>query len=1279
MVRRSFKFRPFMHLRALKLNGFKSFADKTELHFEPGVTAVVGPNGCGKSNIADAIRWVLGEQSAKALRGGKMQDVIFEGTDGRKPVQICEVSMLLTDCEEQLGSQFNEIEITRRVSRDGNSGYYLNGKACRLKDIHQLFMDTGVGRTSYSIMAQGQIDQILSSKPEERRAVFEEAAGITKYKSQRKEALNKLALVDANLSRVTDVIQEVSRQIGSLRRQASKAVRYKKLSHRLNHLYLAHANFQHGVIQSSIDELEKRANDETSDVDQFQAELSEKEASLTQQKIERQTLNEQVQEAQQAVFDLRSQKEQALNEGQLAEIKKNSLSERIEQARADLVSIEGQLGEIAEKVNSGEQDKQLHLDVLGGSDEIFQVRHQELEDVEAKLRAAEDELQQTKGQLIEAENSATCLREEGSTFEIEEKTNANRHDHLLQELTDQEEAERTAKNSLEEFKENLASVGTQREEIFQQLEAMREKTVSLSGDFRNVQLKIQESDRGVAQKTARLKLLQQLQEKFEGFGEGAKALLQGRLGEAYKGQGFKPVTSGLIVESGYDKAVEALLGSAVEAISVTDADTARAILTQFEEEKIGAGVLCFPIEGIKNESTDKGLPSFLRPAFELVAFSSDDKRSTSLLKTLLSGCYVVDNSADFLTFWKENRRFRFLLAATRSGELIDGRGLLFGGYRKGGDKSILQRESELRQITKEIEVEQKALQGLREEADTLNRSLEESEKTIESTRQQLSEIDQKSSILEAEKRNAERSLEDLASRRLRLEQEQALIVESREKNAERLKEAQDKLSEAESQLAEYRQKINSIEEGLIGIREDRDSRRESLAQARFDLAEKRQKLDTLSQGLTEMEQRKGSLQLLESSRKREITDWTEQIGNLEKEAQNKIAEGEAISGKLVEAQETVETIRGSLKEAEEVIQTLEQEQAVLRDRSEGCRSALSQSQVKLAEERSRLHFLMEEVTREHQIDLTSVNWRMELWRANQQPEGLKPLDLDDAESLNKEEGESEEEEGTENVAEIPPVGEEKALEELTEEELSSFAKVDWDEISTEVDVLRKRIHTIGPVNLVAIEEYSDLKERFEFLKTQSEDLIGSKNELLQAIDHINETSQKQFAETFDQIRKNFVQTFQTLFGGGKAGLELIEAEDILESGIEIVAQPPGTKLKSISLLSGGQRTMTAVGLLFAIYMVKPSPFCVLDELDAPLDESNIGRFTELLKQFVKESQFIIITHNKRTIAASEAIYGVTMEEKGVSKIVSMRFHSDYQHHAVAEIASRETAMASGAE
>ncbi|HRP04424.1 MAG TPA: AAA family ATPase, partial [Opitutaceae bacterium] len=357
-----------MHLKALKLHGFKSFADPTTLRFEPGVTAVVGPNGCGKSNIADAIRWVLGEQSAKALRGGRMQDVIFEGADTRKPAQLCEVSLLLTDCEKQLGSEFHEIEIMRRVHRDGQGEYFFNGQACRLKDIQKLFMDTGIGRTSYSIMAQGQIDQILSSKPEERRAVFEEAAGITKYKSQRREAMQKLALTDQNLARVADVIGEVSRQIGSLRRQASKALRYKRLSYRLRHLALAHAGHQHGEVTAALSGLETQVVSLRAAAETRRVELQQRQSALEEKRVERSRLNQRVQEAQQATYDLRSEKEQAENQANLAQIKRTGLLDRLESSQDNLGELEMQLRELATQVDSGASDKQMQLTLLGSSD-----------------------------------------------------------------------------------------------------------------------------------------------------------------------------------------------------------------------------------------------------------------------------------------------------------------------------------------------------------------------------------------------------------------------------------------------------------------------------------------------------------------------------------------------------------------------------------------------------------------------------------------------------------------------------------------------------------------------------------------------------------------------------------------------------------------------------------------------------------------------------------------------------------------------------------------------
>src|SRR4051812_17724014 len=444
-----------MHLKALKLHGFKSFADNTTLSFQPGVTAIVGPNGCGKSNIADAIRWVLGEQSAKALRGGKMQDVIFEGADTRKPAQFSEVALLLTECEKQLGSDFHEIEIMRRVNRDGGGEYYFNGQPCRLKDIHKLFMDTGVGRTSYSIMAQGQIDQILSSKPEERRVVFEEAAGITKYKSQRREAMNKLALTDQNLARVSDVINEVARQIGSLKRQAAKAMRYKRLSFRLRQLALAHGAYQWHGQSSILAELDSRVAGLRGDAETRRATLSEKTSALDERKADRSSLTQRVQDAQQAVFDLRSQKEGAENQAGMAAVKRTGLVERLDAGKDDIAELEMQLKELASQVDTGSQDKQMQLSLLGSSDAVFQDRNRDLAVLEGEMTRLEQQLSQEKFHLLQVESVVARLRTESSGLEVDARTSQHKFDQLSQELDQLRHAVETSASALAEASQKV--------------------------------------------------------------------------------------------------------------------------------------------------------------------------------------------------------------------------------------------------------------------------------------------------------------------------------------------------------------------------------------------------------------------------------------------------------------------------------------------------------------------------------------------------------------------------------------------------------------------------------------------------------------------------------------------------------------------------------------------------------------------------------------------------------------------------------------------------------
>jgi chromosome segregation protein len=1235
-----------MYLKALKLHGFKSFADNTTLHFEPGVTAVVGPNGCGKSNIADAIRWVLGEQSAKALRGGKMQDVIFEGAESRKAAQLCEVGLLLTDCEKQLGSEFHEIEIMRRVHRDGASEYFFNGQMCRLKDIQKMFMDTGVGRTSYSIMAQGQIDLILSSKPEERRSVFEEAAGITKYKSARREAMNKLALTEQNLARVADVIGEVARQIGSLRRQAAKAMRYKRVNHRLRQLALAWSGYHHGELVALLGALETKVAALRADADARRANLETQQSALDEKKSHRSRLNQRVQDAQQSVFDLRSQKEAAENAANLATIKRSGLEDRLASSRDNLGELEMQLREVSAQVDSGAQDKQLQLGLLGSSDAVFQQRNRELAIAEGELGKLEQELQQAKFHLLQLESTVARLRTDCSGYEVDQKTSVLRHDALAGEIAQVRTQAAATQLAAGEVGTRTEAALAGKARAQDEATAAQQAITDLTREFRDAQRKLSDIDRQLAQRTARLRLLQQLQERWEGFGEGAKAVLQGRLDAALGGSKPAPITHGLAVEPEFGKAIEALLGSAAEAISVADAAMAGRILAQLEREQIGSAVLQISNLGGRAADAATGLPSFLVPATQALADLAGGHPAVSVL----AACYIADDLGAFLDFWQANPAFEFLAVATRKGDLVDRRGLVYGGHQnaKKSAHSIVQREIDLRETAKALVDDQRIHDDQKAAIDALSARLTAAEQMLEQRRADMLAATQTLATVQAEQRGAQRNLEDVTGRLRRMEGELAALEHVRNEAHARWEKAQRGLAEADAATTAQRQKILKLETRIVEIRTDRDVKRDSLAQARLELAERRQKVEVLDRGLGEMEKRRQQLGELLVQRQQEIEVWTEQTAELAREAAQQRARGAQLADTFGVAQAQVEKVRVELVAVERGIMALESAQSAVRTEADSAHEELSAQEVKLAENRQRMQFLAEEVTREFQAAVGTLDWKQLLWHADDEPAGLKPLDLDEDEN---DEANAEKEKPRKRKSKA-------AKGEPTADDLAALDATDWTAIKAEVDALRQRLNSMGAVNLVAIEEYSELKQRHDFLATQVNDLTTAKAELVQAIDEINQTSLQQFQVTFEQIKKNFEYTFHTLFGGGRAHLELIEAEDILESGIEIVAQPPGTRLKGITLLSGGQKTLTAVALLFALYMVKPSPFCMLDELDAPLDESNIGRFTDLLKKFVSESQFIIITHNKRTVAAANAIYGVTMEERGVSKTVSMRFNHE---------------------
>lgn len=1226
-----------MYLKEIVISGFKSFADRTRLDLRQGVTAVVGPNGCGKSNIVDAIRWVLGEQSAKALRGASMQDVIFEGTDKRKALPTCEVTLTFTECEAELGTQFNEVAISRRVSRDGGSDYYINGKVSRLKDIQRLFANTGVGRVSYSFMLQGQIDQILSTNPAERRTIFEEAAGITLYKAQRKEALNKLALVDANLARVTDVIEEVSRQIGSLKRQASKALRYRRIKHRLTHLDLALNAHRHADLSGSIRKLAERASGLRARVESHTGSLERDESILTEKKAERAGLFQKMEELQQRVYNLRSEKENADNQSEFAALRCKDMEARIEEYKKEIADLEKQKDELAARAKDESENKQMQLGVVDDSDRIFRERNNELVAAQEKLGEMEGELQKRRQDVLHAENRINRARSRCTTLEVDLKTYQVKHASLTENAIGLKEEVAVLEKGLAEIQRLLEKRRAEQTASEEAVEQARADSREILAQFRSLQERIQEQDRGIARKTARLNVLEGLQAKFEGFGEGAKAILGDKLSDVVSKDSVSIISKELSVDSAYTAALETLLGSAADALYVGDSGKALSVIGKLDADFLGRACLQIDLEPARAPA-NADLPAGLVAVPSVVKVRDDALQKP--VDRLLGGCYFADRLDPFIEFWKANPDFNFLLVATKDGEVIDCRGLIHGGRSTGKkSSSVLERESEIRRLRKEIETERKALNELREQANGLDERRNAAEATVEEQRKRQSELASEVSGLVAEERNQTQKIEQNARNRTQAEDEIARLDAKHGDSVSELDSAKEELAAAERGLKDERQGGTDLEAAIARARELRDQKREALADVRLELAEKKQRLESADRALGEVRRETANLQHRILRRNQEIDTINEQIARLKQSGEHEQSKGEELARTLTVATDELDKDREQLKAIDALIHEIDDGLSGRRSESRALDQELTKLEIRLAEERSQLGFIQSSAQDEYRIDLAQVDWKAELWEGNVEFEKRVHLDeLDDPDPL----------------AARPM----QARREPTEEELAEMDQTDWSLIDEEVGELKGRIANMGPVNIEAISEYSDLKERHDFLKGQSEDLWNSKNKLVETIDEINETSQTLFKDTFEQVRKNFAFTYGKISGGGESDLELVDSDDPLESGIDIIARPPGTRLKSVTLLSGGQRTMAAVALLFAIYMVKPSPFCVLDEIDAALDDANIGRFCETLHGFTDRSQFLIITHNKRTISNADTVFGVTMPEKGVSKLLSMRFNQD---------------------
>ena len=1176
-----------MHLQSLELFGFKSFADKTIFNFHEGVTAIVGPNGCGKSNVLDAVKWALGEQSAKSLRGEEMADVIFNGADTRKPVGFAEVSLTFTDCAEEFGIDWHDVRVTRRVYRDGNSEYLLNKTQCRLRDIQTLFADTGVARTAYSMMEQGRIDMILSSRPEDRRTVFEEAAGITKYKTQKREALRKLEATEANLLRIGDVIKEVKRQIGSLQRQAGKARRYQALHADLRVLETHHASKQLVLLErdlaASREEIKRLIESEKSsraNIEDGENALTEERAALDKIDIEIADSREQVQRIDSEIathrsrIDFNRQRAQELAElierAQRdvadAEKKRNQHAAQIKQTNSSIAELEQQLAETEAELSE--------LSALAG--EIYKKRSDRV-----------TRLQELHLALSKSENRISTLEEELSGTKARRELTRARIEELVKEL-----------ETLTEARDKIAG------EIALSLNTTASDPVDVENSLREKEKYLVQTEqdlatlhRTLAEKRSRLDVLRQLNEEGEGLAEGSRALLKGIDGsEQFRGAVAGSLVAQLDVDPKFIQAIEAALGRNLHAVILNDAKVVSEIIGHLKKRKLGNAALLIPmLSATAPKSTQESLPD------QALAWATDKVKAPkpldAVVTSLLSDVVIFQELEQALEGKKGEPD---LAMATLNGEFVSRQGIVFTRSSEARAASLLERKAQIADLAKEEAI-------LAKECDSVSSQRDETKTALEAA-----------SRLQRELTDAARRLDTLQSEKMALERQIAAVDERFAQVEGDLQAERDKLANHQTELKAFEaaQKQTALREEELTARTN---------ELRLRAATDRQRHENLLAQREPMSARDAELAELIAVRKADIATYERKIAvqadesrESEKLIENGTAQRAEAQGNSAKIASHRATRLAAVSDRESELRHVRHSLGEIQDRR-------AQGQVRESQFQMKIGNLLEHIYRSYQMDLRGFALDEAIFEKTLRAQGKR--------NEKQENGTL----GTPGAAEL--------------------ASPDLERLIAD---LRTQLDNMGPVNLEAVHEYDELEERYKFLETQNTDLTNSQRELLDVIARINSTTRKLFAETFEKVRANFREMFGELFRGGRADLSLLDENDPLNCGIEITAKPPGKQLQSVSLLSGGERAMTAVALLFAIYMVRPSPFCILDEVDAPLDENNINSFTHVLDRFVQQSQFIIITHNKRTIAKADVLYGVTMEERGVSKLVGVKLTAPAQ-------------------
>ncbi|KFE67127.1 chromosome segregation protein SMC [Hyalangium minutum] len=1183
-----------MRIKRLDITGFKSFMERSVFSFDDGVTGIVGPNGCGKSNVVDAIRWAMGEQSAKNLRGRGMEDVIFNGSENKPPLSMAEVSLTFTIEEaDQLAPQyqgFPEITVTRRLFRNGESEYLINKTTCRLLDITEMLLGTGVGTKAYSIIEQGRVGLIVSSKPEDRRSIIEEAAGITKYKTRRKAAERKMEATEANLLRVTDITNELEKRLDTLSRQAKKAEKYKKLKSRMREIDLHAASHRYLELQSEKKVLQLRLESLSSEERENIDRVRELEEGITQRRA---GLDAEAEALQKLASEVHALERAVQRDDQdLAYWRKDleETSTRVHQAEGELNALLARQAEVADTMAAREAE----LSGIAGS----------WKEDEVAMQVAQEELRRTT--QLQTEVGMRLEQERAALVAVAARL-ANHESNLVnlaRQRTDLEARREKIRAEAETLRAQEQELERSRSTVLQQVEESRHNALELAerktheeealartrAEFTESELHVISLREELADKRSRMASLEELQKNYEGFDRGVRAVMM-RAGQQFREQGiFGLVADVLTAPPRFERAVEAALGERLQHVIVESPDKGFELVEYLRTASEGRGsFLPVPRLDAAVVEPDFSRPGVLGSAYAEVKY---EEALQPVVRLLLGDVVIVQDLESARAYAAAGGPQCTLV--TLEGEVVRADGTLTGGEREGAAVGALQKKREIAELSAQVAQVEERYNEILTRHYTLQKQMGQAENVLKglAKNQHAEELN-----LANQEKDLHKASEDLARVRERL-----TAVEA------------DETQLAHSHGALVHEEENSRGEVAHG-QADREGREERVRQLSAELESLKQRSDTASAELMGLRIKVAAGSERGESARKELESLISQRKEMEEriyrlratvgegtartdELTRKIEETEGGRGKRSEehrqAAETLEGRRTGHAAASTEVREQDTVFRELRGRLDELMQGLSQISLKEREIALELEHLGAGIRERHQVEL-----ELELHRYHL----LAPL---------------------------------------------------APEVQEELKELRAQVEKMGEINLTAIEEHAELTKRFDFLANQKKDLMATLEHLKEAISRIDSTSRERFKQTFDVVNEKFQAVFPRLFGGGRASLVLTNEGPGAEQGVEIVAQPPGKKLQSVNLLSGGEKALTAVALIFGIFLIKPTPFCLLDEVDAPLDEGNVGRYNEMVKEMSRQSQFILITHNKRTMEVADTLYGVTMEEPGISKLVSVK-------------------------